>query len=384
MTLHPPGTRIGLLGGGQLARMLTLAGTAMGFHFTVLDPTPDCPAALAGALPLTAAYDDPDALQTLAATCPVVTYEFENVPAATVEWLERETSVPQGSALLQTCQHRLREKNALQALGVPVTPFAAVASAADLHAFVSEHGPTMLKTATGGYDGKGQVRVEAAAAVEDAFAQLGASGRELIAEKIFPFQTEASVMVARNAAGALACYPVGENFHEKNILTFTRIPAKIPPETRTRAEQIARQVAEGVSLVGLLGVELFVGADGSLVVNELAPRPHNSGHWTQDAAATCQFEQHLRAIAGWPLGRPDALAPAVMLNVLGEHLPSLLAALPQLPSDAHVHLYGKPEARTGRKMGHVNLVLPEASPPVDVLTALQIWSPEALDLLLHS
>ncbi len=379
----PPGTRIGLLGGGQLARMLTLAGTAMGFSFTVLDPTPNNPAVLAGADPLTAPYDDPDALKALAATCAVVTYEFENVPATTVEQLEQITSVPQGSALLTTCQHRLREKTALQALGVPVTPFAAVASVDDLHAFFETHGPTMLKTATGGYDGKGQVRIEQASEVEAAFAQLSASGRELIAERIFTFAVEASVMVARSTSGAVACYPVGENFHERNILTFTRIPAKISPETQARAEQVARQVAEGLQLVGLLGVELFVSPDGDLVVNELAPRPHNSGHWTQNAAATCQFEQHLRAITGWPLGQTDALAPVVMLNILGEHLPHLLTALPHLPPNAHVHLYGKPEARPGRKMGHVNLVLSDSSPPLDALKALSIWRPEVLDALLH-
>jgi 5-(carboxyamino)imidazole ribonucleotide synthase len=376
-----PGATIGLLGGGQLARMLTLAGTAMGFRFLVLDPTPGCPAALAGARPLVAPYDDPQALQELAASCARVTYEFENVPHSTAKWLEQHSDLPQGSSLLQTCQHRLREKTALQQLRIPVTPFQKIESLQELDAFFDEHGPTMLKTCTGGYDGKGQVRIEQRAECAPAFEHLGSSSQELLAEQIVTFEREASVLVARNRQGEVACYPAAENVHEQNILTFSRIPANLTNAQTQAAERIARQVAEGLKLVGMLGVELFVGPRDQVLVNELAPRPHNSGHWTQNAAATCQFEQHLRAIADWPLGSPRMLAPAVMLNLIGDQLPRLLTQLDQLPANMHLHLYGKPEVRPGRKMGHLNWLPEEVEAEWSTLSALDLWNPRVLNQL---
>lgn len=375
----PPGATIGLLGGGQLAQMLVHAGNAMGFRFVALDPNPECPAFFAGAEVIAAPYGDRAALAELAKRSDLVTYEFENVDVAGVEFLEAQVAVPQGSRLLALSQHRIREKTTLQAQGFPVTPFRVVESVAELQEAQNVLGPLMLKTVTGGYDGKGQRKITSASAVEASFGELSEkSAPPFIAEKLVEFERELSVVVARNPAGEVACFPVGENVHEKNILTLTRVPARINQQVEVQATALAQQVAHALDLVGVVGLELFLLPDQTLLVNELAPRPHNSGHYTQDACATSQFEQHLRAVANWPLGDPTLQTPVVMLNLIGGQLSGLLEQLDRLPANAHPHLYHKHEAREGRKMGHLNLTCTDPKAVLETLNSFGIWTPSLL------
>ena len=376
----PPGATIGLLGGGQLAQMLVHAGNAMGFRFVALDPNPECPAFYAGAEVLAAPYGDRAALAELAKRCDLVTYEFENVEVSGVEFLESRVLVPQGSRLLALSQHRIREKIILQEQGFPVTPFRIVRSVAELSVAHEALGPLMLKTVTGGYDGKGQQKITSAAAVESGFAELSRKTRPpFIAEELVEFERELSVVVARNPAGEIASFPVGENVHEKNILTLTRVPARINPLVEAQALRLAEQVAEVLSLVGVLGLELFLLPDNTLLVNELAPRPHNSGHYTQDACATSQFEQHLRAVAAWPLGATTLHTPVVMLNLIGEQLSGMLEQLDRLPAAAHLHLYHKHEVRAGRKLGHLNFTCDDPARLLETLNSYGIWTPSLLE-----
>jgi len=375
----PPGATIGLLGGGQLAQMLVHAGNAMGFRFVALDPNPDCPAFFAGAEVIAAPYGDRAALAELAKRSDLVTYEFENVDVAGVEFLEAQVAVPQGSRLLALSQHRIREKTTLQAQGFPVTPFRVVESVAELQEAQNALGPLMLKTVTGGYDGKGQRKITSASAVEASLGELSEkSAPPFIAEKLVEFECELSVVVARNPAGEVACFPVGENVHEKNILTLTRVPARINRQVEALATRLAQQVAHALDLVGVVGLELFLLPDQTLLVNELAPRPHNSGHYTQDACATSQFEQHLRAVANWPLGDPTLQTPVVMLNLIGGQLSGLLEQLDRLPANAHLHLYHKHEAREGRKMGHLNLTCTDPKAVLETLISFGVWTPSLL------
>lgn len=294
MNLDPeplqPGATIGLLGGGQLAQMLVLAGHAMGFRFMVLEPNPDCPAALAGAEQITASYTDPEALAKLADSCQLVTYEFENVDAEAVSWLEKRVDVPQGSEILRIAQNRLREKKTLVRLNIPVAPFQKITTENELSLALKSLGELMLKTVTGGYDGKGQVRISKVEQIPEAFSTLYSTKTEIVAEQFVSFEREVSVIVARNRLGEISCFPVAENVHEKNILTISRIPARLDSRVREQAQLLAKQIAEGLELVGVLAVEMFVLPDGKLMVNELAPRPHNSGHFTLNDCATSQFE----------------------------------------------------------------------------------------------
>ena len=378
--LLPPGATIGLLGGGQLAQMLVHAGNAMGFHFVALDPNPACPAFFAGAEVLAAPYGDRVALAELAKRCDLVTYEFENVAVSGVEFLESQVSVPQGSRLLALSQHRIREKSTLQEQGFPVTPFWIVRSVAELMEAHEVLGPLMLKTVSGGYDGKGQQKITSAAAVEPSFAELSRKAElPFIAEALVEFKQELSVVVARTPSGEIAGFPVGENVHEKNILTLTRVPARINPLVEAQATRLAEQVADALSLVGVLGLELFLLPDNTLLVNELAPRPHNSGHYTQDACATSQFEQHLRAVAAWPLGATTLHTPVVMLNLIGDQLSRMLEQLDRLPAAAHLHLYHKHEIREGRKMGHLNFTCDDPARILETLNSCGIWTPSLLE-----
>jgi len=377
MNLDPepiqPGATIGLLGGGQLAQMLVLAGHAMGFRFMVLEPNPDCPAALAGAEQITASYSDPEALAKLADSCQLVTYEFENVDAEAVSWLEKRVDVPQGSEILRIAQNRLREKKTLVRLNIPVAPFQKITTENELSLALKSLGELMLKTVTGGYDGKGQVSISKVEQIPEAFSTLYSTKTEIVAEQFVSFEREVSVIVARNRLGEISCFPVAENVHEKNILIISRIPARLDSRVREQAQLLAKQIAEGLELVGVLAVEMFVLPDGKLMVNELAPRPHNSGHFTQNDCATSQFEQHLKAITNFPLGSTEMYKPAIMLNILGEHLPLLLKRLKDLPSEAKLHLYGKQECRLGRKMGHLNLTADSPESLLEPLVKLGIW-----------
>lgn len=349
-----PGEVIGIVGGGQLARMSGLAARAMGYRVVIADPDPDCPAAAAADQVVTARLDDPEGIAPLAALSAAVTYEFENISPAVLDKLGDSVPVRPGRHLLSVCQHRIREKSSLTEMGIPVAPWRPVQSLEEFRGALAEIGvPCVLKTATEGYDGKGQVVIREASAGEEAFAQL--AGRPLILEGFISFEREVSVIVARNEQGEIATFPVAENIHQENILAVSIVPARIAPETEQAARALAVRIAERLELVGVLGVEMFALPDGSLLVNELAPRPHNSGHYTMDACTTSQFEQHIRAVAGLPLGSTHLLSPVVMVNIMGEDYPlNVAGAL----ADPHVklHLYGKREARHKRKMGHINVL----------------------------
>lgn len=380
-----PGSTIGILGGGQLGRMLALAGSHMGYRFAVLDPTPDCPCGQVAGRQIVAAYSDADAAAQLAAISDVITYEFENVDADVAALLERRSYVPQGSRLLYTTQHRLREKRAIEAAGVPVAPYAEVREQRDLEEALERLGtPCVLKTATGGYDGKGQRVIREREQAKAAFEELGGGTVPLVLEQFIPFERELSAIAARNPRGEIRIFPVAENIHVDNILHMSIVPARIPESVREEAGRLAARLAEALDVVGLLAVEMFLAPGGKLYVNELAPRPHNSGHYTIEACAVSQFEQHIRAICNLPLAPTRLLAPAVMINVLGEHVEPLRQWMARSGHErvtgsagdvgVHVHLYGKQEAKPKRKMGHVTLLGADFDAAADWMKRTGIWN----------
>ncbi|WP_240376067.1 5-(carboxyamino)imidazole ribonucleotide synthase [Bacillus piscicola] len=349
----PPGKTIGILGGGQLGRMMALAAKAMGFRIAVMEPKSDSPTGQVADEEVVATYDDRDGALQLAETCDVLTYEFENIDADTASFLEEKLYLPQGSKLLFTTQHRLREKQAIEGADVPVAPYRGVKTETDLTNALQElKCPAVLKTCQGGYDGKGQVVIKNEHEASEAFSVLGGGDRELVLESWIPFEKEISVIVTRSTTGEITTFPVGENVHQHNILHQTIVPARISSQTKDKAERIARRLAEKLELIGTLAVEMFVINEGTIYVNELAPRPHNSGHYTIEACETSQFAQHIRAVCGWPLGETALLKPVVMTNILGQHLSPVYENLKDLAKQGHVHLYGKEEAKHGRKMGH--------------------------------
>ena len=358
-----PGSTLGILGGGQLGRMLSQAASRLGFDVVILDPQPDCPAARVSRAQITAPYDDPDALQALGRLCDVVTFEFENVPASSVEQLaEAGALVAPGPTALAVAQDRVDEKTYLNAVGAVTADFAAVSTLDDLTKAIETLGlPAVLKTRREGYDGKGQVWIRDAADAEAAFDAIGR--RPAVLEAAAVFNRELSVIAARDHDGAVAVYPLGENIHAGGVLKTTLAPAAVDAKTQARAVEIASAVLDGLDYVGVMGIELFDMGDGVLLVNEVAPRVHNTGHWTQDGCVCDQFEQHVRAIVGWPLGPTTAHARIEMTNLLGDEVDQWrsLAAEP----DARLHLYGKHEARAGRKMAHVNRVLGSLQAVVD-------------------
>lgn len=354
--------------------MIALAGRNIGYRFATLDPTPDSPCGQAADKQIVGAFDDIQAARELARLSDVVTYEFENVDADVARQLETDSYVPQGSELLRITQHRVREKTTLASFDVPVAPFETVETEEDLRAAVQKLGlPCVMKTATGGYDGKGQWMLRTEEDIPQAFSELSAFGAELIVEQYIPFAKELSVVAARSSRGETKAFPVGENIHVDNILRQTIVPARVDEKIKAEAERLALKIAESLRVVGLIAVEMFLTEDGELIVNELAPRPHNSGHYTMDACVTSQFEQHVRAICGLPLGSVELLSPVVMMNVLGEHLPAVMDRLDQLPATAKLHLYGKAESRPQRKMGHINFVAPTAEEALRQIERLNIW-----------
>ncbi|MDR9857756.1 5-(carboxyamino)imidazole ribonucleotide synthase [Paenibacillus sp. VCA1] len=375
-----PGATIGVLGGGQLGRMMALAGTAMGYRFVTLDPTPDSPCGQVTPQ-IEAGYGDEEAARKLAAGSDVITYEFENVDAGVAALLERESYVPQGSALLYTTQHRLREKQAIEAAGVPVAPYREVTDLQSLIIAAGELGlPCVLKTATGGYDGKGQAVIRTADELETAYRELEASGRELVLEKFIAFAAEISVIAARSPKGEIKSFPVSENIHVNGILHLSIVPARVEESIQREARKLAERLAESLNVAGLLAVEMFVAEDGGLYVNEVAPRPHNSGHYTMEACATSQFEQHIRAICNLPLGDTTLLSPVVMVNVLGQHLEEAVKlagvsdpSLNEFGVVPKLHLYGKTESKTGRKMGHINVLCKDVQHALDWVEQTHIW-----------
>ena len=345
----PPGSVIGILGGGQLGRMLALAAARLGLRCHIYDPAPDCPAAQVSARHWAASYGDAGALADFAASAAVVTFEFENIPPAALDVVEALRPIRPGRRALATARDRLVEKTFLQGLGLAVAPFAAVDDLAGLQAALAVVGtPAILKTRTLGYDGKGQVRIVDAADADAAWAAM--SGAPALLEGFASFTREVSVIAARGMDGSVSAYDPGENAHQDGILRTTTVPARLSLRDRTDAVLLAGRILNALDYVGVLGVELFVTPAG-LIVNEIAPRVHNSGHWTQAGCVVDQFEQHIRAVAGWPLGDGSRFADVVMENLIGDDI----ARLPALAREnAGLHLYGKAEARPGRKMGHVN------------------------------
>ncbi len=350
-----PGACIGMLGGGQLGRMTALAAARLGFRVHVYSPEPGGPAAQVAAAETVAAYGDETALASFAAAVDVVTFEFENVPDATAEFLARLKPTRPSPKVLHICQQRLREKDFLASIKVATARYMEVGGPQALGRAARTLGyPCVLKTAQLGYDGKGQVRIEAGTKPDEAWAKMGA---ELgILEAYVEFSQEVSVILARGHDGQTAVYPPVENHHRSHILDTTVVPARISPALAMKAEAISRHVAEELKVVGLLAVEMFVTPAGEVLVNELAPRPHNSGHWTIDACATSQFEQFVRAICGLPLGSVERHADAVMKNLIGEEANAWRDILAE--PGARLHLYGKRETRPGRKMGHVTRLSP--------------------------
>jgi 5-(carboxyamino)imidazole ribonucleotide synthase len=356
-----PGGTIGVLGSGQLGRMFAIAARRMGYRVHTFSPDEDTPTGQIADLEVTASYDDLDAVRKFAAGVDVVTFEFENVPASTAGAAEREAPVRPAGDILHITQHRLREKVYLAKHGFPVAPFASVRSAEELSSAIARIGaPAILKSAGFGYDGKGQFPISSSDDAESAWSQLRQEG---VLEKRIDFDCEISLVAVRGQNGAFAHFRAVRNDHVHGILDVSTAPSMIPAPVEAEAIDITRAVVEQLRLVGVLCVEFFVTKDGKLLINELAPRPHNSGHFTIDACVTSQFEQQLRAVSGLPLGGTEMLRPAAMVNLLGEVWaggePNWVAACSH--RNAKLHLYGKLEPRPGRKMGHITVVSESAA-----------------------
>jgi len=351
-----PNAVIGIMGGGQLGRMAALAAAPLGYRCHIFTPEADSPAGQVSAHITQANYDDLEALDAFADACDVVTFEFENVPFESVQRLAAKVPVRPGWDVLRVSQDRCVEKAFINDQGIATVPWRAVEDRVALNKAFAEIGaPCVLKSVRLGYDGKGQtVLHDANADLDAAWAAIG--GVPAVLEAFIDLKCEVSAIVARNPAGETACFPIGENHHANHILAETVVPATISDGLADHARAIAIQMADALGLIGLLAVEMFVTTDGAILVNEIAPRPHNSGHWTQDACATSQFEQFIRAVAGLPLGSVEQTFAVTMTNLLGDPVPEWYDAIAE--PGAHVHLYGKAESRVGRKMGHINRVRP--------------------------
>ncbi len=349
-----PGQTIGVMGSGQLGRMLALEARRMGYGVQTFSPEKDTPTGQIADREVVARYDDEEAVRDFARGVDVLTFEFENIPVKSVEWAGEHCVVRPSSRVLEVCQHRIREKEFLDGAGIPLAGFKAVGSGGDLAVAVAELGlPAILKTAAFGYDGKGQRKIEPGDSLVEVWAPFVGVGAVL--EQVVRFEKEISVIVARGVNGETATYPVCENVHRNHILDVTLVPARIGVEVADRARRLAVEIAEKLELVGIMAVEMFLGRDGRILVNELAPRPHNSGHFSLDASVTSQFEQQLRAVCGLPLGSTESLRASAMVNLMGELWaggePDWAAVLRM--AGVRLHLYGKKEPRLGRKMGHL-------------------------------
>jgi 5-(carboxyamino)imidazole ribonucleotide synthase len=352
-----PGATLGMLGGGQLGRMFTTAAQTMGYNVIVLDPDANSPAGIIADQHICAKYTDEKALQQLAELCDAITTEFENIPATTLSFLEAKTVVHPSSQALATTQNRIVEKQFIASLGIPVAPFAAIRSLSDIAAIAGSFQlPAILKVANFGYDGKGQIVCETTEAIREAFQALGEV--ECVLEQRINLEREVSTILARGQSGDITNFPLAENVHINAILHATTVPSSIPEHMAHTAIQMADKIAEGLDYVGIMAVEFFISQEGEVIANEIAPRPHNSGHFTLDACETSQFEQHVRMLCGLPSGNCELKSPVVMINILGDiwgnsvpHWDTLLSQ----PNNK-LHLYGKKEARSGRKMGHFNVL----------------------------
>jgi len=357
-----PGATVGVLGSGQLGRMFAIAARRMGYRVHTFSPDADTPTGQVADLEVIAPYDDLDEVRRFAAGVSVVTFEFENVPAPTAQAAAEYAPVRPRGEVLHTTQHRIREKTFLTNAGLPLTPFRTVTTSDDLTRAVADLGcPSILKTADFGYDGKGQVRVTSPEQARAAWSSIG--NVPAVLEALIAFDCEVSVIAARGFDGAYADWGVIENRHQNSILDISIAPATVTDTVAREAREITRAVLEALDVVGVLCVEFFVEPGGRLLINELAPRPHNSGHLTFDASVTSQFEQQLRAVCGLPLGSTELLRPAAMANLLGDiwqsHEPNWLTALAH--PDVKLHLYGKLAPRAGRKMGHLTALAPDSA-----------------------
>lgn len=365
------GETIGIIGGGQLGQMMALDAKQTGMKVIVLDPTPACPAGQVADDQIIAPYSDVEAIEKLAQRADVLTYEFENVDLKALEDVADKVYVPQGTHLLYTTKNRIREKTFLHNAGLQTAPFMAVKNAADLRTAVATIGyPSVLKTCEGGYDGHGQEVLHSAADLAKCSGIL--STKDAILEGWVPFKLECSVMVARNENGAVTVFPVAENIHHDEILHLSIVPARISPELQKRAQEMAVKIAHAIDLRGILGVEMFVTSDGQIYINELAPRPHNSGHYSIEACNFSQFAIHNRAICNWPLPKIELLRPAVMVNVLGQHVKGVRQQITQKP-DWHFHDYGKAAVRHNRKMGHVTILTNDVEHTLKEIDNTGIW-----------
>ncbi len=351
------GATIGILGGGQLGRMLSVAASRLGFKTHIFEPGTNPPAAHVADRVTTANYDDAEALNAFAQSVDVITYEFENIPTSALDILENIRPIHPNREALRVSQDRITEKDFLAKLGLTPAPYAAVDTLADLEHAVTEIGlPAILKTRRFGYDGKGQARINSAADLGQAIVDM--AGQPAVLEGFVNFTHEVSVIGARSENGDVSCFDPGENIHRGGILHTTTVPARLSKAQRMDAVLMAGRILNALNYVGVMGLELFVTPKG-LIVNEIAPRVHNSGHWTQNGCAVDQFEQHIRAVAGWPLGDGSRHSDVVMENLIGADMDRV----PDLAKDPSVslHLYGKAEVKAGRKMGHFNKIIPTPS-----------------------
>ncbi|MGM0124387.1 phosphoribosylaminoimidazole carboxylase, ATPase subunit [Enterococcus sp. AZ194] len=367
-----PGSAIGIVGGGQLGRMMALSAKEMGFRVGVLDPTEDCPASQVADWQIVAEYDDSLALEEMTKRVDVITYEFENVSVEALNAILPMTSIPQGTDLLAITQDRLMEKSFLESNNIVIAPYATIISPTDIQEAIESIGyPCVLKTTRGGYDGKGQYVLYGMQDLAPSMNLL----REgtCVLEAWIPYEKELSVLVAGDGEGEYTVFPVVENRHRENILHETIAPADVLTEVAEEAQRIAKVIAEAIGLAGTLAVEMFLTESGSIYVNEMAPRPHNSGHYTIEACSVSQFDAHIRGIAGWPLPKVRLLSEAVMVNILGDELLktyNLVAEKPQW----QFHYYGKAEAKSGRKMGHITILTENIEETLAEVEKTNIWN----------
>lgn len=366
-----PGQTIGIIGGGQLGRMMGIAAKEAGFKIAVLDPVMDSPCGQIADIQIVAPYDDETALEELAEVSDVITYEFENIDYEGLKRLSQIAYVPQGAELVRITQNRINEKAEISTAGAPVANYVTAQTFEELTSKISEVGfPCIVKTAFGGYDGKGQVKVDSAEELHEAESLFAHSA--CIAEAFVPFTKEISVIIQRNMEGQSFCLPVAENIHKHHILHESIVPARVHMDVLTQAEEAATKIADHLELVGTLAVEMFVLENNTIIINELAPRPHNSGHYSIEACNISQFHQHIRAVCGWPLRKPRLWAPSIMVNVLGEHVAPLTNVVGKYP-DWSIHLYGKAEAKEKRKMGHVTIMTDDIENTLEEIEASGIW-----------
>ena len=366
--------RIGIIGGGQLGRMMALSARYMGFRVGVLDPTPNCPTGQVADFQITAEYDDKTAIHDLAVQSDVLTYEFENVDAGAIDEVRGITATPQGTDLLRVTQHRVREKQFINDHGTATAPWRAVNNFDELDAALGDiHYPAVLKTVSGGYDGHGQLVLRSDADLEKIRSRSDRGGGfpPSILEGFVDFAFEASILVSGNGKDFVT-FPIVRNEHRNNILHMTIAPAEVSEHVAREAHELAIRLAKGFELAGTLAIELFITKDDQVIVNELAPRPHNSGHYTIEACSMDQFDAHIRGIAGWPLPKPKLLSPAVMVNVLGQHVEPTRALIATHP-EWNVHDYGKAEVRHDRKMGHNTVITDDPAKTVADLEATGCW-----------